>query len=97
MPRGLVQSHSRCNRLLEIFGCDAFHLRWKQALLDPSACDFTNPEDYDALNKVESNNYNLDYYVLKENLAVTFVEELEVDTKTQGGGSHLQNLIIWIS
>ena len=56
-------------------------------MLVPSAHDFTSPEDYDDFNKVESNNYDLDYYVSKENLAVTFAEELEDKNKTQGGGS----------
>ena len=54
-----------------------------------SACDFTSLKDYDALNKVESNNYGLEYYVSMENLAVTFSEELEEETETQGGGSEV--------
>ena len=58
-------------------------------MLDPLARDFTGPVDYDTLNKVESNNYDLEYYVLKENLVVTFSKELEDEIETQGGGSQV--------
>ena len=72
---------------MEVFGCEAFRLGWEQALSDPSERVFTGPDDYDALNKVESRNYDPEYYVSKENLVVTFVEELKDETKTQRGES----------
>jgi len=71
---------------MEVFGCKTFCLRWEQALLDPSARVFSASEEYDTLNKVESKNYDLDYHVSKENLIVTFVEELEDEIEVQGGG-----------
>ena len=43
---------------------------------------FTSPKDYDALNEVENKNYDVEYYVSKENLVVTFVEEIEDETET---------------
>ena len=43
---------------------------------------FTGLKDYDALNKVESNNYDMEYYVSKENLVVTFTEELKDEIET---------------
>ena len=55
----------------------------------PSAHDFIGPDDYDALNRVENNNYDLEYYVTKENLTVAFADELEDETETQGGGSQV--------
>ena len=70
-----------------VFGCEAFHLGWEKALLDPLARDFTGPDDYDALNKVENNNYDLEYYLMKEKLTVAFAEKLEDKTETQGGRS----------
>ena len=56
-------------------------------MLDPSACAFAGLDGYDALNQIENKNYDLEYYVLKDNLNVTFTEELEDETETQGGGS----------
>ena len=44
---------------------------------------FTSLDDYDALNKVEIRNYDLEYYVSKENLVVTFTKELEDEIETQ--------------
>ncbi len=67
---------------MEVFGCEAFQLGWEQALLDPSACVFSGPDDYDALNKIENNNYDLEYCALKEKLNVTFTEELEDEIET---------------
>ena len=67
---------------MEVSSCETFCLGWEQALLDPSARVFSGPEEYNALNKVESKNYDLDHYVLKENLAVTFVKELKEKTET---------------
>ena len=55
-------------------------------MVDPSARVFTGPDYYDALNQIENKNYDLEYYVSKENLNVTFTEELEDETETQGGG-----------
>ena len=72
---------------MEVNGCKAFRLGWEQGLLDPSTQIFSGPEEYDALNKIERKNYDLDHYMSKENLAVTFVEELEDETETQGDGS----------
>ena len=43
---------------------------------------FSSPEDYDNLNQVESNNYDLEYYVSKENLGVNFTKELDEETET---------------
>ena len=83
----MSQSHSRFNCLMEVSGCKAFWLGWEQALLDPLARVFAGPDDYDALKQIENKNYDLEYYVSTENLNVTFAEELEDETKTQGGGS----------
>ena len=83
----LSQSHLRFNRLMEVSGYKTFRLGWEQALLDPSACAFAGPDDYDALNQNENKNYDLEYYVSKENLNMIFVKELEDEIKTQGGGS----------
>ena len=83
----LSPSHLRFNCLMEVSGCEAFRLGQEQALLDPSARVFVVPDDYDALNQIENKNCDLEYYVSKENLIVNFVEELEDETETQGGGS----------
>ena len=56
-------------------------------MLNPSACIVSGPEEYDALNKIEGKNYDLDYYATKENLVVAFAEELKDEIETQGGGS----------
>ena len=71
----------------EVSNCEAFRLGWEQALLDPLAHDFSGLEACDAMNQVESNNNDLDYYVTKENLEVDFVEDLDEETETQGEGS----------
>ena len=72
---------------MEVFGCETFRLGWEQALLDPLARVFSGPEEYNALNKVESKNYDLYYYVSKENLIVTYAKELKDEIEVQGGGS----------
>ena len=64
----LSQSHSRFNHLMEVSGCEAFRLRWEQAFLDPSAHVFVGSDDYDALNQIENKNYDIEYYMSKENL-----------------------------
>ena len=56
-------------------------------MLDPLACIISGLEEYDALNKIEGKNYDLDYYASKENLVVNFAEELDDEIETQGGGS----------
>ena len=76
----LTQSHTRFNRLMEISGSEAFRLGWEQAMTEPSARLFSGPDEYDALNKIEGRNYDLDFYVRKENLRVTFAEEIEEET-----------------
>ena len=73
----LSQSHSRFNRLMEVSSCETFRLGWEQALMDPSARIISGPDEYDALNRIESKNYDLEYYASKENLTVTFAEELD--------------------
>ena len=78
----LSQSHSHFNRFCEIFGCEALPLGWEQALLYPVQWSFSSLEDYDNLNRVENNNYDLEYYVSKENLGVDFAEELDEETET---------------
>ena len=62
---------------MEISGCEAFRLGWEQAMTEPSSCLFCGPDEYDALNKIEGHNYDLDFYVRKENLRVTFAEKLK--------------------
>ena len=66
---------------MEVSGCETFRLGWEQALTDPSARIILGPEEYDALNKIEGKNYDLDYYISKENLTVTFAEELDDETE----------------
>ena len=83
----LSHSPSHFNRLLEVSSYEAFRLRWDQALSDRSTCVFSGPDEYNDLNKVERNHYDLEYYVSKENLTVAFADKLEDETKTQGGGS----------
>ena len=85
----LMQSHTRFNRLMEISGSEAFHLRWEQAMTEPSARLFSAPNEYDALNKIEGHNYDLDFYVRKENLGVTFAEEMEEETESHGADSQV--------
>lgn len=85
----LTQSHTRFSRLNEVSDCKAFRLGWEQALLDPLVHNFFDPKAFDAVNRVESNNYNLDYYVTKENLGVNFAEKLKEETETQGEGSQI--------
>ena len=85
----LTQSHTRFNCLMEISSCEAFRLGWEQALTDPLARIFSSPKEYDALNKIESGNYDLDFYVMKENLGVAFADEMEDETESQGGGSQV--------
>lgn len=84
----LSQSHSRFSRLMEVSGSEAFRLGWEQALMDPSARLISGPEEYDALNHVEEKNYDLDYYAAKENLMVSFAEELEDEAENRGSESH---------
>ena len=72
----LTQSHSRFSRLNEVSSCEAFFLGWEQALLNPKARDFTDPEAFGVSNKVETNNYDLEHYISKENLVVDFAEKL---------------------
>ena len=85
----LSQSHSRFNRLMEVSSCETFRLGWEQALSDPSARVISSPEKYDALNKIEAKNYDLDYYASKENLTVTFAEEFEDEAEIRGSESHV--------
>ena len=85
----LSQSHLRFNRLMEVSSCETFRLGWEQALTDPSARIFSGPDEYDALNKIESNNYDLEYYASKENLTVTFPEELDDEAENRGSESHV--------
>ena len=85
----LTQSHSRFNRLMEISGSEAFRLGWEQAMTEPSARLFCGPEEYDALNKIEGRNYDLDFYARKENMRVTFVEEMEEETESHGPDSEV--------
>ena len=85
----LTQSHTRFNHLMEISNCETFRLGWEQALTDPSERIFFGPEEYDALNKIEGGNYDLDFYVTKKNLGVTFADEMEDETKSQGRGSQV--------
>lgn len=56
-------------------------------MLDPSAHVFADLNDYDALNQIKNKRYDLECYVSKENMNVTFTEELKDETETQGGGS----------
>jgi hypothetical protein len=84
----LSQSHSRFSHLMEVSSCETFRLGWEQALLDPSARTISGPDEYDALSKIESGNYDLEYYASKENLAVTFAEEYEDETENRGSESH---------
>ena len=63
----LSQSHTHFNCPMEILGYEAFCLGWEQILTNPLARIFSSPEEYDALNKIESGNYDLDFYVTKEN------------------------------
>ena len=58
-------------------------------MTDPSARIISGPEEYDSLNKIEGKNYDLDYYASKENLTVTFAEELDDETKNRGSESHV--------
>ena len=81
----LSQSHTRFNRLMEISGCEAFYLGWEQALTDHSEHIFSGPEEYDALNKIEGGNYDMDFYVMKENMEVTFADEMEDETESREG------------
>ena len=76
----LTQSHTRFNRLMEISGSEAFHLGWEQDMIEPSVRLFSRPDEYDALNKIEGRNYDLDFYVRKENLGMTFTKEMEEET-----------------
>lgn len=76
-----THSHTRFSYLNKISSCEAFRLGLEQALLDPLAREFFDPKAFDAVNQVESSNYDLDYYVTKENLRVDFAEELEEETK----------------
>ena len=63
---------------------------WEHALLDSKSCDFFDLEAFDATNKVETKNYDLEYYVSKENLGVEFVEELDgEDSSIQGDDSQV--------
>ena len=78
----LSQSHLCFNRFYEISGCEAFRLGSEQALLDPLQWSFSGPVDYDNLNRVKSNNSDLDYYATKENLGVDFIDELNEETET---------------
>ena len=80
----LSQSHSRFNRLMEVSSCETFRLGWEQALMNPSARVISSLEEYDSLNKIEGKNYDLDYYASKENLTVTFAEELDDETENRG-------------
>ena len=57
--------------------------------MDPSARIISGPDEYDALNKIESKNYDLEYYALKENLTVTFAEELDDEAENWGSESHV--------
>ena len=74
---------------MEISGCEAFRLGWEQALTEPSVHILSGLEEYNALNTIEGGNYDLDFYVTKENLGVTFVEEMEDETESQGGDSQV--------
>ena len=85
----LSQSHSRFNRLMEISSCETFRLGCEQALKDPSVQIISSPEEYDDLNKIEHKNYDLEYYVSKENLIVTFAEELDDEAENWGSESHV--------
>ena len=78
----LSQSHSCFNCFYEISGCEAFRLGSEQALLDPLQWSFSGPVDYDNLNRVKSNNFDLEYYATKENLGVDFIDELNEETET---------------
>ena len=85
----LTQSHSWFNRLMEISGSEAFRLGWEQAMTEPSARLFSGPDEYDVLNKIEGRNYDLHFYVRKENLRVTFAEEIEEETESYGADSEV--------
>ena len=85
----LSQSHSWFNRLMEVSSCETFRLGWEQALSDPSTRVISGPDEYDALNKIEGKNYDLDYYASKENLTVTFTEEFEDEAENRGSESHV--------
>ena len=85
----LMQSHSRFNRLMEVSSCETFRLGWEQALMDPSARTISGPDEYDALSKIESGNYDLEYYASKENLTVTFAEEYNDEAENRGSESHV--------
>ena len=58
-------------------------------MIDPSARIFSGPDEYDALNKIESKNYDLEYYASKENLTVTFAEEFDDEAENRGSESHI--------
>ena len=74
---------------MKILGYEAFCLGWEQILTNPLARIFSSPEEYDALNKIESGNYDLDFYVSKENLGVVFADEMEDEIESQVGGSQV--------
>ena len=73
----LTQSHTRFSCLNEVSICETFHLGQEHALLDPLAHDFFGPEAFDAANRVDINNYDLDYCIAKKHLEVDFVKELD--------------------
>ena len=74
---------------MEISGSEAFRLGWEHAMTEPSARLFCGPDEYDALNKIERRNYDLDFYVRKENLWVTFAKEIEEETESHGADSEV--------
>ena len=57
--------------------------------MDPSARIISGADEYDALNKIESKNYDLEYYASRENLTVTFADELNDEAENQGSESHV--------
>ena len=57
--------------------------------MNPSARVISSPEEYDSLNKIEGKNYDLDYYTSKENLTVTFAEELDDEAENRGSEFHV--------
>ena len=58
-------------------------------MTDPSALIIFGPDEYDALNKIESKNYDLEYYASRENLTVTFAEELDDEAENRGSEFHV--------
>ena len=90
----LSQSHSWFNRLMEISSCETFRLGWEQALKDPSARIISSPEEYDDLNKIERKNYDLEYYVSKENLIVPSPRSSTMRLKTGEVSLTFQSLSI---